>query len=126
MQSIKDGSELMNKINSRQKGCRGEREFAKLLREHGYEAERGQQHAGGKDSPDVKTNMPKVHWEVKRTEKLRLEDALEQSKRDAGDGELALVAHKKNRSNWVVIMDFEEFIEMYKAWEKTLCTEEKE
>lgn len=31
----------MGKINSRDKGARAEREFAKMLREHGYEAERG-------------------------------------------------------------------------------------
>lgn len=31
----------MGKINSRDKGARAEREFAKLLRDHGYEAERG-------------------------------------------------------------------------------------
>lgn len=110
----------MAKINSRQKGCRGEREFAKLLRNHGYEAERGQQHKGSKDSPDVITNMPRCHWEVKRVERLHLDDALKQSRHDAGDDEFALVAHKKNHSKWIVIMDFEEFMEMYKAWEKSI------
>ena len=115
----------MAKINSRQKGCRGEREFAKLLRGYGYEAERGQQHSGGKDSPDVKTNMPMTHWEVKRTERLHLEDALEQSKRDAGEDEFALVAHKKNRSKWVVICDMEDFMEMYQAWEREYVRKSK-
>lgn len=43
----------MGKINSRDKGARGERLFAALLREHGYEAERGCQerrHDGSKKS----------------------------------------------------------------------------
>lgn len=105
-------------INSRQKGARGERLFAKLLREHGYKAERGCQHAGGKDSPDVKSNMPQCHWEVKCVEKLNLDKAMEQSVRDAGDDEMALVAHKKNRHPWLVTMSFDEWIELYKAWER--------
>ena len=105
-------------INQRQKGARAEREFAHLLREHGYEAERGVQHQGGKDSPDVKTNMPKCHWEIKRTERLRLHDALEQSQRDAGEDEMALVAYRRNRSNWLVIQPFDEWIELYNAWAK--------
>ena len=107
----------MAKINSRTKGAVGEREFAKLLRKHGYEAERGCQHSGGKDSPDVKTNMKGIHWEVKRTERLHLHDAIEQSQRDAGEDEMAVVAYRKNRSDWMVIQPFDERVEMYKAWE---------
>lgn len=105
-------------INSRQKGAKGEREFAKKLREYGYEAERGQQHAGGKDSPDVKSNMVGIHWEVKRVERLHLDDAMAQSERDAGDDETPAVAHRKNRGKWLVTMPLEEFMEYYKAWER--------
>lgn len=105
-------------INSRQKGARAERLFAKLLREHGYEAERGCQHAGGKDSPDVKCNMHRCHWEIKAVEKLNLDKAMEQSQRDAGADEIPLVAHKKNRKPWLVTMEFDEWIEMFKAWEE--------
>lgn len=36
-------------MNSRQKGKVGEREFASLLREHGFDARRGQQFSGGAD-----------------------------------------------------------------------------
>lgn len=104
-------------INSRQKGARAEREFAKLLREHGYEAERGCQHAGGKDSPDVKTSMAGVHWEVKHVERLNIWDAMAQSKGDAGENEMPLVAHKKNHTEWLVTMPFTEWIKLYKAWE---------
>lgn len=114
----KKKSKTEPKINSRSKGASGEREFAKLLRKHGYEAERGCQHSGGKDSPDVKTNMPNIHWEVKRTERLRLHDALEQSKRDAGDDEMAVVAYRRNHADWLVIQPFDEWIELYEAWEK--------
>ena len=40
-------------INSRAKGARGERMWRDQLRAEGYTAKRGQQHAGGQDSPDV-------------------------------------------------------------------------
>lgn len=113
-------------INSRAKGAVGEREFAKLLRKHGYEAERGCQHSGGKDSPDVKSNMLGIHWEVKRTDRLRLHDALNQSQADAGEEEMAVVAYRKNRSNWIVIQPFEEWIELYKAWEEKELKNEKD
>lgn len=108
----------MSKINSRQKGARGERAFAKLLREYGYEAERGCQHAGGKDSPDVKSNMIGCHWEIKFVEKLNLHNAMEQSKRDAGTGEMPIVGHKRNREEWLVTQPFEDWIKLYQAWER--------
>lgn len=107
----------MGKINSRQKGARGERMFAQLLRDYGYEAERGCQHAGGKDSPDVKCNMDGLHWEIKFVEKLNLQDAMEQSKRDAGANEMPLVAHKRSRTEWLVTMPFTDWIKLYKAYE---------
>lgn len=107
-------------VNSRQKGARGERNWAQFLREHGYEAERGCQHAGGKDSPDVKTNMPNIHWEVKFVEHLNLALAMEQSKRDAGETEMPAVAHKRNRTEWLVTIRAEDFMKLFKAYEKTL------
>ena len=40
-------------INSRAKGARGERQWRDELRAQGYTDKRGQQFAGGQDSPDV-------------------------------------------------------------------------
>ena len=55
-------------INSRAKGVRGELEFAKALTAAGYPATRGQQHAGGSESPDVRCESLRwIHWEIKRT-----------------------------------------------------------
>ena len=107
----------MGKINSREKGARGEREFASILRSSGYEAERGCQHSGGKDSPDVKCNMPGVHWEVKYVEKLNIYTAMEQSRRDAADDEMPLVAHRRNRTEWLVTMPLSAWLELFRAWE---------
>ena len=108
----------MAKINSRDKGARFERHIAKVLREYGYEAERGCQHAGGKDSPDVKTNMKGIHIEAKNVEHLNIWGALEQSKRDAGNDEMPVVMFKRNRSQIYVAMPMDDFMVLYKAWEK--------
>ena len=102
----------MARINSRNKGKVGELEWAKECRKHGYEARRGQQHAGGADSPDVVTDIPGIHFEVKRVETLRLYDALDQAKRDAGPGKKGVVAYRKNHMNWAVILRADDFFGM--------------
>ncbi len=72
-------------MNSRQKGKVGEREFASLLREHGYDARRGQQFSGGADSPDVVSDaLAWLHFEIKRVQNLNLTDACVQAEGDAG------------------------------------------
>ena len=100
---------------SRDKGKRGEREVAGLLRSYGYDARRGVQYHGGEDSPDV-VGLKGMHIEVKRTETLRLYDALSQSKADAGD-DLPIVIHRKNNCEWVVIQPLEDWIELYREWD---------
>ena len=62
---------------SRDKGKRGEREVALILREHGFEARRGQQYCGANGDADV-VGVPGLHIEVKRTEKFRMYEALDQ------------------------------------------------
>lgn len=100
---------------SREKGKRGEREIASLLREYGYDARRGVQYKGGQDSPDV-IGLPGTHIEVKRTERLNLYDALSQSKADAGD-DMPIVIHRKNNSEWVVIQPLSDWINLFRSWE---------
>jgi Holliday junction resolvase len=52
-------------MNSRNKGKVGEREFASLLREHGFDARRGQQFSGSPDSPDVVSDaLAWLHFEI--------------------------------------------------------------
>lgn len=97
-------------MNSRRKGAVGEREIAKYLREHGYDAHRGQQYKGGADSPDV-TGIPGYHIEVKRVERLDLKAAMEQSIRDAGD-DIPIVIHRRDRDYWKVTMRLDDFVEL--------------
>ena len=103
-------------MNSRTKGKRGELEAAHLLKEYGYEARRGQQFSGANGDPDV-VGLPGVHIEVKRVEKLNLYEAVAQSVRDAKEGEIPIVLHRKNRAKWLVTMPFEEWMKLYKARE---------
>lgn len=91
-------------INSCVKGKVGEREVAELLREFGFEAKRGQQHAGGADSPDVIHSIPGWHIEVKRTETLNVYKAIEQA---GADNPLAysMVLHRRNRKPWLAVVN---------------------
>lgn len=107
----------MGKINSKDKGKRGERMCAAKMREYGYEARRGIQYQGSPDSPDV-VGVPGLHIEVKYTEKLRLWDAMEQSIRDSGADEIPIVMHKKNNSEWLCILRLDDFMPIYAKHEK--------
>ena len=104
-------------MNSRTKGKRGELEAAHILKKHGYDTRRGQQFAGINGDADV-VGLPHIHLEIKRVEKLNIDEALSQSIRDAKDDEIPVVMHRKNRTEWKVTMLFEDWINMYKAWEK--------
>lgn len=99
-------------MNSKAKGGRGERELAEVLRQYGYEARRGQQFAGGIDSPDV-IGLPGIHIECKRVEKLNIENAMDQAIRDSGGKAIPAVFHRKNRRPWLVTMLLDDFMKLY-------------
>ena len=99
---------------SRDKGKRGEREVAELLRDHGIPARRGVQYAGGPDAPDV-VGFDGVHIEVKRAETLRLYPALEQALADRRPGDIATVWHRPSGRPWAVIMLAADFIALMRA-----------
>lgn len=103
------------KINSKQKGSRGEREVANMLKEYGYDCRRGQQY-NGLDGEDV-VGLSGIHIEVKRVEGLQLYNAIDQAKRDANNDKFPCVFHKRNNHEWVVIMLFDNWIELYREWD---------
>lgn len=92
-------------MNSRNKGKVGEREWAEWLRKHGLEARRGQQHAGGPDSPDVVGGFVGTHCEVKRREALNIHAAIDQAKTEAPEGSVPYVAHRRNGKRWLITID---------------------
>ena len=98
---------MTSKINSRAKGARFEREVAAWFRDTllDVDARRGQQFAGGTDSPDVVLpNMEWLHIEAKHVEKLNIYKAMEQSKRDAGEGKIPTVFMRKNGEEMLVVL----------------------
>lgn len=93
-------------MNSRQKGKRGELEAAKFLTAEGFPARRSQQYCGDTkgDSSDVLCeSTPKLHFEVKRTERGNPYDWIAQAKRDAG-WKMPVVLHRRNDSEWLAIL----------------------
>lgn len=106
-------------VRSKEKGKRGERGLAKALFEHlGWVARRGQQYSGTETAADVKIeDGPEVHIEVKRSERLRLYDAIEQAEEDAGAKPYALF-HRRNRKPWVAIIPLERLKDFLIAWRR--------
>ena len=123
-------------MNSRAKGTRGERQWRDELRANGYEARRGQQFSGSPESPDVVcAALPWAHFEVKAVERLNIEDAMEQARKDCsarshltpalspegGEGEsrasgkVPVVAHKRNHRRWLVTMEAETFFRLVRG-----------
>ena len=100
-------------MNSRDKGSRGERELALKLRELGYDARRGQQYSGANGDADV-VGLAGVHIECKRVERVSIEDWMLQSIRDAREGEVPIVAHRRNNEPWKVTMRLDDFIRLYR------------
>ena len=104
-------------MNSRNKGKVGEREFASLLREHGFDARRGQQFSGSPDSPDVVSDaLAWLHVEVKRVQNLNLTDACVQATGDSG-GKPWIVAHRRNHTPWLITMRAEFFFELIREFQ---------
>ena len=100
--------------SQQRKGAAGERELAAILGQYGYSLDRGGSYSMG-DVPDL-TGLPGIHIEVKRVEKLNIYDAMKQSERDAKEGEMPTVMHRRNRDEWKVTMLLTDFLELYKAW----------
>lgn len=99
--------------NSRRKGAEGERELSRILRGYGVEARRGQQFCGANGDADV-VGLEGFHIEVKRVERGagQIHEWIHQSERDARDGEVPTVFHRKNREGWVVTMRLDDWMNL--------------
>lgn len=106
-------------MNSREKGKKGEREFASLCRDKGFsKVHRTQQYCGNTgDAADV-VGLPGVHAEVKRVENLNIYNAIEQAKRDSKkSGRVPVVFHRKNYREWLVTMTADDWFNLYRESE---------
>lgn len=102
-------------MNSKDKGARGERELSKKLQEYGYDTRRSQQYCGANGDADV-VGIDGLHIECKRVERLNLTDAMDQAKRDAREGEMPVVMHRKNREEWKVTLRLDDFMKLWEAY----------
>lgn len=109
------GKEGKGTVNSRNKGAAGERELAGKLRDYGYNARRGQQYCGANGDADV-VGLPGIHIECKRVERLNIDEAMWQARRDAKGNEIPAVFHRKNGQSWNVTMKLDDWMELYSEW----------
>jgi len=101
---------------SKRKGAAGEREAAAKLNEVlGTQFRRGRQYHGGPESPDLAGDLPGLHVEVKRTEKLRLWEAVGQAQVDASIDQVPVVMHRANGKPWVMVVKVEDLIRLLDA-----------
>ena len=102
---------------SRDKGKRGELELVHRLQDLGFPGvHRAQQYCGSATSADV-LGLPRIHPECKRTEALRIYDAIEQAVRDStGTTDLPAVFHRRSKMPWLVIMRLDDWAELYRAF----------
>lgn len=113
-------------INSRAKGSRGEREWSSICKEQGYNTRRGQQFCGANGDADV-VGVNGIHFEVKRVQSLNVSKAMQQAVNDRKAEELPVVAHRKDREEWLVTMRAEDWFEFLREWNsnKELESEKK-
>lgn len=105
---------------SREKGKRFERQVAGLFKDWGYEAHRTAQYRGNTgDAGDVE-GMPGIHIECKHYKAIgRVYDWYDQAARDAraaDKGELPVVVFKADNCPPMVMMHFEDWIQLYNEW----------
>lgn len=113
-------SDLMSKINSNRKGKDGELEFVNIFKGYGFEnAQRSQQYCGANHDADV-IGIPGLHIEVKRVERLNIDNAMDQCHRDKREEELGVVAHRKNQKDWIISMKLDDWMEIYKRYLLTI------
>ena len=73
-------------VNSKRKGADGERELAKKLNEYGFSTRRSVQYNGKADDGKADlVNLPGIHIECKRVERLNVSEAMTQAINDAKD-----------------------------------------
>lgn len=99
---------------SKSKGKCGELEVAKILRDFGFDARRGQQYCGANGDADV-VGLPGYHIEVKRTEAYHIDDWWDQATVEARLSEVPVLVFRKSRHEWKAMLELKDFLELVKA-----------
>ena len=98
-------------IKSRKKHSRGSREFAAICRQYGFTStcRHGTFENGG---------LPGLFVEVRRTQRLHLEEDLAAAVRNA-DGSIPILAHRKDLQPWKITLLLPDFLQLYRAYLQT-------
>ena len=106
-------------VNSKRKGADGERELAKKLNEYGFETRRSVQYNGKADDGKADlVNLPGIHIECKRVERLNVSEAMTQAIRDAKGVDIPAVFHRKNYEPWLVTLRLDDWMKLYKEFKE--------
>ena len=106
-------------LDSKAKGARYERELAAYFRDSGYDTRRSAQYCGNTGEAADIVGLPYIHVEAKHQETLRLADWVNQAVHDASKGKLPAVFHRKNGEKTLVTMRLDDWMELYKGYEKS-------
>lgn len=109
---------MINTGKSQQrKGRTGELEIVKIFQDYGIKAKAGDAASFGR-TPDV-VNIPGIHPEIKRVEKLNVPVAMEQAVKDSEKFEdgVPVLFHRRNRHGWLCTMRMSDWIEFYLSME---------
>lgn len=102
---------------ARQKGFTFERDIAKALSEatgHEWKRGLGQTRGGGAEAADViSEDVPDVHVECKRQQRVSIKSAVKQALSDRDDGDLAVVVTKDDREETLVTMTWDDWVKMF-------------
>lgn len=101
---------------SRRKGKVGELEVCRILREHGFKAQRTAplQAAGGVTDADV-LGIEGFHLEVKRAEAVSIDKWCAQATLASKPTDTPCVVWRRNNQPWRVALSFEDFLDLVKA-----------
>jgi Holliday junction resolvase len=103
---------------SREKGARGERELCSVLRSRGWpdacRTSDGRAQAG---RGDIAGGPAGVVFEVRRTERLNVWQALEDAQGHAENGELPIAAFRRSRGGWYAALPLDRLLELLRERE---------
>lgn len=101
---------------SRTKGVRAEAEVVSILRAAGWPHARRVFDSGSAGGGDVQ-GPPGVVFEVKRTERLRIHEALEQAAAGCQPHELPVLAFRRSRGRWYAALELDELLALLRLRE---------
>ena len=85
----------------------------------------GGQQYNGLEGEDV-VGLDYIHIECKRVERLDLQSAMYQARRDSEKNQLPAVFHRRNRESWQVTMELEDWIRLYNEYYSSMKLKERE